>query len=634
MRDGCFVPVTPKAFELLLVLIRRSPLVVEKDELMQELWPDSFVEEGNLTQHVFALRRALGENHHEPTFIETVARRGYRFRASVTQLVDHETELIVEPDREAHMIGEKLVPVDEVLHVVGAKSMEAAERWFVGVSPHRNHFTRSWRALFVALIVATIFVAILVAIFIVRSRSQLTEAIDSIAVLPFVNTNADPNIEYLLDGLTESTINNLSQRTGLRVISITTASRYKGQRISPKAVASELGVRAVLTGEITRRDDTVIIHTELIDALSDSHLWSEQYTRSLGDILTVQDDISRQISSKLRLKLGGVGDVAITRYTNNAEAYQLYLKGRYFWNKRNEEGVRKGIDYLQQAIDADPPYALAYAGLADCYIVLGAPLNVLPPKEAFSKAKAAATKALAIDDSLAEAHAALGVVKQRFDWDPEGAAQEFRRAIELNPAYATAHQWYAINFEILGQADAAIAEAKRAYELDPLSIIINARLGHSYYFARRYDEAIEQYKKTLELDPNFAIAHSRLGWSYTQKGMYREAVEELLMSDTLSGKSAETVEALKQAFARYGMRGYWQKTLELQQKKMKSRYISAYDVALLHACLGNREQAFDWLHKAYEERSSALVYLKVEPAFDRLRSDPRFVDIVQRIHLA
>lgn len=618
LRDGCFVALTPKAFELLLVLVRKCGRVVGKDELMHELWPDSFVEEGNLTQHVFALRKALGESHGEPQFIETVARRGYRFIAEVNQVPD----------------------VDSTLAAVTADVTCSTERGSVeaGAQTARNltedvkELRRRWRVPTVAALTASI---IIVASFVVRPHFPgAGEAIESIAVLPFVNTNADPNIEYLADGLTESTVNNLSQLTALRVVPTTTMFRYKGRRIDPQTVARELAVRAVLIGTITKRDDTLIIQTELIDAERDAHLWGERYDRKLSDILAVQDDISREISDKLRLRLTGDAQRLIKRHTRNAQAYQLYLKGRYHWNKRNEEGVRKGIDYLQQAIDADPLYAQAYAGLADCYIVLGAPLNALPPKEAFSHAKAAATKALEIDDTLAEAHATLGVVKQRFEWDVEGAAQEFRRAIELNPAYATAHQWYAINFEILGQPDADLAEAQRAYEIDPLSIIINARVGHAYYYARRYDEAIEQYKKTLELDPNFAIAHSRLGWAYTQKGMHREAIEEFLRANTLTGESPETVAALKQAFAKFGMRGYWGKVLELEQEKAKHRYVSAYEIAVLYARLGKKEQAFDWLDKAYEERSSALVYLKVDPSFDSLRQDSRFTDLLRRIHLA
>ena len=600
--DGCLVPLTPKAFELLLVLVRKSGHVIGKDELMKAVWPDSFVEDGNLTQHIFAIRKALGESQGESLFIETVARRGYRFSAKVNESVK-----------------------------TGALSEEQAQT-SRDLATDVNQRKQRWR---IAAVTGLVGATILIATFIVRPHfSQPGEAIESIAVLPFVNVKGDPDVEYLSDGLTESTVNSLSQLTTLRVVPTSTMFRYKGKSIDPQSVARELGVRAVLTGEITKQADSLIIHVELIDAQRDAHFWGEQYNRKFVDIPSLPDDISKEISVKLRLRLAGDQQRLIKSRAHNGEAYQLYLKGRYFWNKRTEEGVRKAIDYLQQAIDSDPLYALAYAGLADCYIVLGAPLNAVPPKEAFSKAKAAATKALEIDDTLAEAHATLGAVKQRFEWDREGAAQEFRRAIELNPTYATAHQWYAINFEINGESDAATAETRRALEIDPLSLIINARLGYCYYFSRQYDLAIEQYKKTIELDPNFAIAHSRLGWAYIQQGKNGEAVEELLRAGILSGTSTQTVAALRQAFVRSGLRGYWQKELELELAKSKLQYVSAYEIALLYARVGAKAQAFDWLDRAYEERSSALVYLKVEPGFDNLRQDSRFAEMLRRIHLA
>ena len=637
-RNGCFVPLTPKAFELLVALVLKSGGVVGKDDLMKELWPDSFVEEGNLTQHVFALRRALGEHHRNPQFIETVARRGYRFKAEVNRVRKMvPTEMSLSTTR-TQIVAEGLGVVETAGNCVSVVPLGsgrlAGRAWHQTGRELALRLKRHKLRWVVGVVSSVTLATILVTTFMRPHVSGAGEAIDSIAVLPFVNTNGDPNIEYLSDGLTESTINNLSQIAGLRVVPRSAAFRYKGNRIDPQAVARELGVRAVLTGEVSKREDTLIIRTELIDAAHDAHLWSEQYNRNLSDLLVMQDDISREISVKLRLRLTGEGqERLIKRHTESAAAYQLYLKGRYFWNKRNEEGVRKGIEYLQQAIDTDPLYALAYSGLADCYIVLGAPLNAVPPKEAFSKANAAALKALEIDETLAEAHATLGVVKQRFDWDPEGAAEEFRRAIELNPSYATAHQWYSINFEIMGQPDAALVEAQRAYELDPLSIIINARVGHTYYFGRRYDQAIEQYKKTLELDPNFAIAHSRLGWAYLQKGLQRDAVEEFLRGNSLAGESPEAVAELKQAFLRSGMQGYWRRSLELEQQKANHRYVSAYDIAVLYARLGEKEQALSWLDKAYEERSSSLVYLKVEPSFDSLRQDPRLVDLLRRIHL-
>jgi TolB-like protein/DNA-binding winged helix-turn-helix (wHTH) protein/Tfp pilus assembly protein PilF len=640
-RNGCFVPLTPKAFELLVALVRKNGGVVGKDELMKELWPDSFVEEGNLTQHVFALRRALGEHHRDPQFIETVARRGYRFKAEVNRVRKMVPTEMSESTTPTQIVAEGLSVVETAGNCVSVEQqlgdgISVPRAWAQTGRELALHLKRP-KLRWLASVVAVVTIAIVfVKAFIIQPHLPATgESIDSIAVLPFVNTNGDPNIEYLSDGVTESTINNLSQITGLRVVPRSTAFRYKGNRIDPQAVARELGVRAVLTGEVSKREDTLIIRTELIDAAHDAHLWSAQYNRNLSDLLAMQDDISREISVKLRLRLTGDGqERLIKRHTGSAAAYQLYLKGRYFWNKRNEEGVRKGIEYLQQAIDTDPLYALAYSGLADSYIVLGAPLNAVPPKEAFSKAKAAALKALEIDETLAEAHATLGVVKQRFDWDLEGAAEEFRRAIELNPSYATAHQWYSINFEVIGQPDAALVEAQRAYELDPLSIIINARVGHSYYFGRRYDQAIEQYKKTLELDPNFAIAHSRLGWAYLQKGLQRDAVEEFLKGNALAGETPEAVAELRQAFLRSGMQGYWRKSLESEQRKAKHRYVSAYDIAVLYACLGDKEQAFNWLDKAYEERSSSLVYLKVEPSFDSLRQDPRLVDLLRHLNLA
>lgn len=639
------VPLTPKVFETLLLLVRRGGHLVEKDDLMKQIWADAVVEEANVARNIWTLRKALGDDEREHRYIETVPKLGYRFVAPVRELPSEAVDVLVRRQVRARIVTE-----EEDSSGCSRPSMVVGQRartdWEV-LTPNASAQSllapgakASWwsKRNAVSLLIAVavfVFVALLVATIISRRHlSEPAEAIDSIAVLPFVNVNNDPNTEYLSDGVSDSIINSLSRLPTLKVMSLNSVLRYKGKQIDPQAIGRELNVRAVLMGRLTKQGDSLVITAELVDVRDNRRLWGEQYNRKLSEILDVQDDISREISGRLRLRLAGEPPQLIKRHTSNAEAYQLYLKGRYFWNKRSEEGVRKGIEYLQQAIDADPLYSLAYAGLADCYIVLGAPLNALPPKEAFLKAKAAATKALEIDDTLAEAYATLGVVKQRFEWDPEGAAQDFRRAIELNPTYATAHQWYAINFEILGQPDAAIVEAQRAYELDPLSLIINARLGHNYYYARRYDQAIEQYKKTLELDPNFAIAHSRLGWAYAQKGMHREAVEEFLMAYTLSGESSETVAALKQAFTESGMRGYWRKALELEQEKAKHRYVSAYESAVLYARLDEKEQAFKWLEKAYEERSSGLVYLKVDPSLDSLRHDPRFADLLRRIHLA
>ncbi len=647
LRNGAPVPLSPKAFDMLLVLVRHGGHMLTKDELMNAVWPDAVVEESNLTVTVSVLRRTLGEDPSAHQYIETVPRLGYRFVTPVREVVNGGPELVVRQRIRAQVIteedetgapdgteGQQTNREAQLTRNEALPASDAVKPLTVRPAARLDYLTESKRRTRgAALAVATLVIVATGLYFYFSKRSE--GAIDSIAVLPFANVNADAGTEYLSHGLTENLIDSLSQLPNLRVMSRNSVFRYKGQEKDAMAVGRELNVRAVLMGRVRQQGEELLISVELVDAADNSHIWGGQYDRKLADTLAVQQEIARAISERLRLRLTGEAKERLARRsTENSEAYRLYLKGRYFWNKRTPQDVKKGIEYFQQAIELDPLYALAYVGLADCYIVLGAPLNALPPTEAFSKAKAAAVKALEIDETLAEAHASLGVVKQRFDWDPLGAAREFQRAIELNPGYATAHQWYAINFEIMGRAEESVAEAKRALELDPLSRIINARLAHSFYFARRYDEAIEQSLKTVELDPNFAIAHGRLGISYDRKGMYREAIESLLKADALSGAAPEDIATLKQAYAVTGMNGYWRKILNLELERSQRRYVSAYEIAVLHARLDEKELAFAWLEKAFEERSSALVYLKVEPRFDSLRSDPRYDSLLHRIGFA
>ena len=458
------------------------------------------------------------------------------------------------------------------------------------------------------------------------------EVIDSVAVLPFVNASADPNTEYLSDGITESLINNLSQLPRLRVVPRSTVFRYKGQVLNLQKVGRELNVRALLTGRVSQRGDSLNIQTELVDVAKESELWGEQYNRKLVDILSVQEDISREISDKLRLRLSGEEKARLAkRPTENTEAYQLYLRGRYHWNKRTEEELKKGIEHFKQAIEKDPGYPLAYAGLADSYYILGY-YNWLPPKEAYPKAKAAALKALELDDSLAEGHAALASVKRDFDWDWVGAEKEFRRAFELNPSYASAHRWCANLFNALGRREEALAEMKKAQELDPLSLITNADLGRTFYFARQYDQSLEQFRKTLDMDPNFAVAHLWLGQVYEQKGMYEEAISEFQKGMSLSGGSIYLAR-LGHAYAMGGRRGEAQIVLNRLKDQSKQEYVSPYDIGVIYAGLGENKQTFAWLERAYEERSLWLSYLKADPIWDPLRSDPRFQDLLRRVGL-
>ena len=460
------------------------------------------------------------------------------------------------------------------------------------------------------------------------------KAIDSIAVLPFVNVSADPNTEYLSDGITESLINSLSRLPNLRVISRRSAFRYKGRDRDPRAAARELGVHAVLTGRVVQRGDSLSVSAELVDTRDDRQLWGEQYNRKLADILGVQEEISREISEKLRLRLTGEEKVRMAkRPTENIEAYQLYLKGRYYWNKRSEDGFRKAIEYFNQAIEKDRNYGLAHAGLADSYIVLGQ-YSLLSAKEAYAKAREAATKALELDDTLAEAHNALATVKGDYDWDWPGAEREFRRAIELNPSYATAHQWYCQLLSVLGRNEEALAEIKRAQQLDPLSLIINAVSGAILLRAGRDDPAIEQLRKTLEIDPNFARAHYYLGIAYVRKGAFGEAIAEFQRATTLSPNITQYKGGLGHAYARAGKSAEARKLLSELKEQSKRRYVSWLDFATIYAGLGEKDQAFACLEQAYEQRDTKLFISGYgNPLLDPLRPDPRFEDLLRRIGL-
>ena len=460
------------------------------------------------------------------------------------------------------------------------------------------------------------------------------EVIDSLAVLPFVNVSADPNTEYLSDGISESIINSLSQLPNLRVIARSTVFRYKGKEPDPQKVGQDLRVRAVLSGRLLQRGDTLILQAELMDVAKGSQLWGGQYNRKAADAFALQEELSKDISEKLRRRLTGEEKKRLTkRYTENTEAYQLYLKGRYYWNKRTEEGFKKGIEYFQQAIEKDPNYALAYAGLADSYALAGMPLSPMSPSERMAKAKAAALKALEIDDTIAAAHTSLAYIEHRFDWDWRGAEKEFKRAIELNPNYATAHQWYAFFLATMGRMDEAIAEAKLAQQIDPLSLVMNAALGRVYHFARQYDRAIDQFRKTIEMDPNFASAHFDIAESYVEKRMYAEAIAEYQKGLAISGRNLTYLSELGWAHARAGNTPEAMKILNQLEEISRQSYVPPFAFAFIYIGLGDKDHAFTWLEKDYEQRDNPMVFLKAEPIFDPLHSDPRFQDLLRRIGL-
>jgi serine/threonine protein kinase/tetratricopeptide (TPR) repeat protein len=463
---------------------------------------------------------------------------------------------------------------------------------------------------------------------------QPSKTITSLAVLPFVNLSGDPEMEYLSDGITDTLINSLSQLRKLRVVPRSLTFRYKGREVDPQRVGSELNARAVLTGRVMPRGDTLLIGTELMDVAKLSQLWGAQYNRKMADIFVLQEEIAREISEKLRLQLTGEEKKRLTkRATGNKEAYQLYLQGRYWWNKRTEEGLNKGIEYYQQAIGKDPTYALAYAGLSDSYTSV-AIFGFVPPNEAFPRAKEAALKALEIDDTLAEAHASLAFVKSAYDWDWSGAEREFQRAIALNSGSAYAHYFYSVTLRKTGRFDEAIEEGKRAVELDPISLTSNTILGTTFHMARQYDQAIEQMRKTLELDPTFALAHSVLGMAYLQKSMYEQGIAEFERALVISPGYPIALSGLGYGYAVAGKEVEAQKVLDQLNELSKQKYVLALYRAGIYAGLGERDKAFEWLEKSYADRSIGVGFgTIVDPMFDPLRSDPRFQDLLRRMNL-
>ncbi|MFN2566009.1 MAG: protein kinase [Gemmatimonadaceae bacterium] len=458
----------------------------------------------------------------------------------------------------------------------------------------------------------------------------------SIAVLPFVNMSADQENEYFSDGMTEELINELAQVEGLRVPSRTSAFRFKGKQQDIRTIADSLGVSAVLEGSVRRAGNRLKVTAQLINAADGYHLWSETYERETRDVFAIQEEIAEAIVRTLKVKLTGADRARLVRQdTPDPEAYNLYLKGRYHWNRRTEEALKTAIPYFEQAIAEDRTFALAHAGLGDSYTLL-VRYGALPPREGMPKAKAAALAALAIDSALAEALTTLAYVRLHYDWDRVSAEREFERAVALNPGYATAHQWYARYLTAVGRFDDAVRAVRRAQDLDPLSVIITAAVGYAYYFARDYDRAIAQCRKALEFDPNFSRAHYNLGLVYEQKSMFGEAIAEFQRAVALSGNTPTPLylAALGHAYARSGRRDDASKVLRELGELSKRRYVPPYHTAVVYVGLGETDRMFEWLKKAYDERSEWLVYLHVEPVFDSLRSNPRFADLVRRIGIA
>jgi TolB-like protein/Flp pilus assembly protein TadD len=456
--------------------------------------------------------------------------------------------------------------------------------------------------------------------------------IESIAVLPLENLTGDSGQEYFVDGMTEELIADLGQIEALRVISRTSVMQYKGVKKPLPQIARELNVDAVIEGSVMRAGNRVRVTAQLIQATTDRHLWAQSYERDLRDILALQSEVAQAIANEIKIKVTPQEQARLAPSRPvSPEAYEAYLKGRYFWNLRTEEGLKKGTEYFRQAIEKDPGYALAYAGLADSYVVM-ADWDIMAPKEAFPRAKAAALKALDIDETLAQAHVPLGAARGEYDWDWGGAEKEYKRAIELNPSYATAHQWHAEQLSRLGRHDEAIAEIKRAQELDPLSLIISAVGANVLFNARQYEQTIAQSRRTLELNAGFPPAHVYLGWAYEQEKLYDEAISEYQKAIALERANTAMAENLARGYAAAGKRTEALTIISNLRELSKKRYVSPVGMAQIYTALGDFDQAFAWLGKAYEEHADELTYAKVDPRWDPLRSDPQFQDLLRRMN--
>jgi serine/threonine protein kinase/Tfp pilus assembly protein PilF len=458
------------------------------------------------------------------------------------------------------------------------------------------------------------------------------KALDSIAILPFVDVNPDPETEYLADGITENIINTLSQLPKLRVMARSTVFSYKGQNVDPVALGQNLDVRALLTGRLVHRGSRLSIQTELVDTQTGARLWGEDYTSKLEDLHNLEQKIASHITEKLRMKIQ-TGRKKMRKPTEVGEAYQLYLKGRFYWNKRTLEGFRRAIDCFDEAQHLDPKFALAYAGLADAYAFMGG-YGYIPSREAYTKSKEEAIQALELDPTLAEAHTSLATVKYRYDWNWKDAEDSFRKAIELNPGYITAHHWYGVFLVLTGRFQEGLAAVRKAAELDPLSIVIQWTLGYIYYYAREYDNALDACHRAIELDPAFARVYIDIGLCYIQQGKTQEGIYEIQRGIALMDRNPGLMATLAYAYGIAGQRNEAQKILQKLMDESKRQFISPYNFALVHIGLGDCDEAFAALDRAFEGREDALVSLKVNPRFDPLRSDPRFQSLLKRIGLS
>jgi len=618
--DGHPVPIPPKAFDLLVYLVERGGHLVEKDELLKTIWRGSIVEEGNLSVTVSFLRKALNDDRGLHKYIETVSKRGYRFVAEVRRVGEPElTATLVHADDRggAGQEGPGKVQVSPVAFKAPAVTPETTLRWKI-----------------LPAVVALAVFLILVRMAVRRGANPAQEAatLRSLAVLPFQTLGAKGADEYLGLGMADALITKLGN-TGKIIVRPTSAiQKYAEKELSPQVAGLEQGVDAVLDGRIQRASDRVRLTVQLIRVRDGVQLWGESFDKEFTDIFALEDSLSERVAQSIRLKLTGEETRRfIKRSTERPDAYEAYVKGRYFWNKRTEIGMRKGLEYFHQAIALDPTFAEAYVGVADSYGTLGL-YAMLPPKEAFPAAKEAAKRALEMDDGLAEAHASLGFIHFYYDWNATDAIAEFRRALADNPNYAMAHSWYSENLAAMGRFQESVAEAQHAMEDDPLSLIIGSNAGWTLSLAGKSDEAIEVLKKAIDIDPGFPRTHFRLGRAYAQKKSYELAIAELERAVNLSTGDACYKGSLGYVYAISGRENQARKVLQDLESRLGQPYVPSYAIALVYAGLGENDHAMSWLQRAFDDRSTSMVYLKLDPELSSLHSDPRFEQLSHRIN--
>ena len=615
-REGTVVPLTPKVFDTLLFLVENAGRVLTKDEMMQRLWPDSFVEEKNLAQNIFTLRRALGEDE---KYIDTVPKRGYRFVPEVTPLHQPHTDIIYGRRVHSEVVIEQEIE-DEEPH--GGQALLQA--------PTRREW---WKRPSLLAGLAVVLGLVVLAGFWIRSEQvpETPAEVKSIAVLPFRIIAGAGDDQYLAVGMADALITRLSRVGQIAVRPTRAILKYESFEQDPLSCGRELKVESLVDGKIQRLGDRLRVTVQLLRVSDGAPLWADTFEERFSDIFAVQDSIANRVTQAMLPGLSS-GSSRSARAANNPspEAYNAYLKGRYFWNKRTDTSLRQAQRFYDQALASDPQYAQAYVGLAECY-VLYSTYGVMPAREAFPKAEVAAAKALAIDEELAEAHASLGVVQYEYHWNWAAADQEFKRAIELAPAYATARQWYGGFLMAILRHDEGIREIEKAQQLDPLSPVINASVGWFYYFKRDYDRAIEEGRKAIEMDEGSSIGYYFLGQAYLQKGLHSEAVAALQKSvDAAPGEPGQTA-VLIHALSAAGNKAAAQKLLDQLLEQSRRGYVPPFNIAEAYTGIGDSNRALDYFERAFEERSPDLVGLKMEPRLDSLRSEPRYIALINRI---